>query len=131
MTPESAIASLDNTIAQHGQSVRLVRMDGKTAQVLCQANLSAIVRGYSSTTALAGTNQIQGDTVVTVSPTDLDREGWPTANPGIYPPIDDDPRIPRRGDRIVINGRQRNVESAEPFYINDKLVRINVTVRGG
>jgi hypothetical protein len=131
MTPETAISSLDNQIAQHGKAVRLVRMDGKTGNVLATADIRAIVRNNSSVSGIHGTAVMQGDTHLVISPTDLDNAGWPTAKPGINIPLEDDPRIPRTSDKIMLFGRDRQIHSVEPISLNDILVRLNIIVRGG
>jgi hypothetical protein len=39
-------------------------------------------------------------------------------------------RVPRKGDKIIIEGRERNIEAAAPFYINGELVRLELQCRG-
>lgn len=52
---------------------------------------------------------------------------WPGSNPSGFP---GDPRIPAKGDKILIDGRSRNVNAAHPIYVNGDLVRVNLEVAG-
>lgn len=41
-----------------------------------------------------------------------------------------DPLIPRLGDKILIRGRQRNIQAAAPIAIGSQIVRLDLQVRG-
>ncbi|WP_336799572.1 hypothetical protein [Kaistia sp. MMO-174] len=108
MTPDAAIAMLDRTVARHGQTVILRRAtDDLTAR--------GFVRDYKPEEIVGGI--AQGDTNIALSPTQIAGSQFDAA------PI-------RRNDKVVIRGRVRNVEAADFLLIDDRLVRINLQVRG-
>lgn len=109
-SPASAIAALDNAIAKTGQSVSLRRLTGDI-----NIERRASVRDY--TPDEIGSGIIQGDTEVVLSPTAL--AGTPFEG-----------KPPKRLDRVLVADRLRNIESAEPVYMMDVLVRLNLQVRG-
>ena len=113
MTPAQAIAMLDRQIAQHGQTVKLVRLVPNGTAI--EATVKGFVRGYRPD-ELAGGIQ-QGDSSIVLSPTQLAATAFASA------PV-------RANDKAETNGRRRNVQMADPVYINDVLVRINLQVRG-
>lgn len=115
MSPEQAIAALDRQIAEHGQDVTLRRAVQNEDAI--ERDARAFVRGYRPDELVGGIQQ--GDTQVTISPTSLPQEFADT----------DADRL-RRNDRIVIDGRRRNIEFANPVRMNGVLVRINCLVRG-
>lgn len=107
MTPASAIAMLDRTVARHGQTVILRRGDTDTT-------VRAFVRNYRPDELVNGIQQ--GDTSLVLSPTQV-------ADTPFAASI-------QRNDKVVIGGRVRNVQGADPVLIADQLVRINLLVRG-
>ena len=107
MTPAAAIALLDRNVEQHGQTVILRR--GAT-----DLSILAFVRDFRPDEIVGGI--AQGDSNVVVSPTQI--AGSPFAESIL------------RNDKVVIRGRVRNVQSADPILIADQLVRINLQVRG-
>jgi hypothetical protein len=113
VTPAAAIAILDRQIAKHGQPVTLRRVVANSAAAT--ADVSAFVRGYRPDELVAGIQQ--GDTLVTLSPTSV--AGTPFS-----------PAVPRRGDKVVIDGRVRNVELADAVSVAGTMVRLNLQVRG-
>jgi hypothetical protein len=121
MKPARAIAMLDRQLAAHGQTVTL-RRPGTPA---VSADLPAFVRGYKPQELVGAITQ--GDSEVTLSPTHIAESGWP----GALAQVDGtDAAVPRKGDKVVIQGRLRNVEAAVPIYLAGTLVRVNLTVRG-
>jgi len=118
-------ADLDQELAAEGSDALLVRITGTTNQARFEARVRAYAVGYLPREL--GDQIIQGDTKVTISPTDLERAGWPGAQVGT--PVGD-VRVPRKGDKIVLEGRERNIEAATPWYINGELVRIDLQCRG-
>ena len=62
---------------------------------------------------------VQGDTKVILSPTQILAASWPGTL-----------SWPRTGDKIVINGRERNIQAAPPKLIDGAVVRIDLQVRG-
>ena len=113
MTPAAAIAMLDRQIARHGHKAQLVRIAPNVAEV--SSEVRCFSRGYKPAELTGGIQQ--GDTMVTMSPTAL--AGTPFADV-----------LPRANDKITIAGRRRNVQHADPVYIADQLVRLNLVVRG-
>lgn len=107
MTPATAIAILDRTISRHGQTVLLRR--GNT-----DLTVRAFVRDFRPDEIVGGI--AQGDSNVVISPTQI--AGTPFVESIL------------RNDKVVIRGRVRNVQSADPILIADQLVRINLQVRG-
>lgn len=113
MTPWRAIAMLDRQIRAHGQPVTLRRMVTNGDPVDLQ--VGAFVRGYKPEELVGGI--AQGDTMVTLSPTSLAGSAL-EASP------------PRRNDKVLVDGRLRNVEMADPVRLAGTLVRLNLQVRG-
>lgn len=105
MTPADAIQSIDRQIASHGQVAKLERGSGFSGDI------RVFHRGYRPDELSGGIQQ--GDSTAIVSPTDLGAAG-----------------IPKRLDKLTVGGRKRNIETAEPVYMNDVLVRVNLWLRG-
>lgn len=129
MTPSAAIGMLDRLLAANGEDIRLQRLTAGPggAQIIFEVVCRASVKGVGATELLGGLIQQQSDVIL--SPTEIDRQGWPgpatSAAAGIA-----DRRIPVKGDRGVIKGRNRNVEFAHGKYIGGELVRIDMRVSG-
>ncbi len=121
-------SDLDAMLASFGQDVILRRITGTTNQVAVDCPCRALVRGYQPKELAGGI--IQGDTHVILSATDINRAQWPGGEPVTNPPALTDPRIPRKGDRVIIEGKARTVEFAFSTSINGVLHRIDLTVRG-
>jgi hypothetical protein len=125
MTPE--VAALDRAIARVGETVTLRRTTGTTPQVFFDVALPAIVRGYKPSELISGSGIVQGDSLVILSPSAIDRAQWPG---GQSPTVTGDQRIPKTGDKIIHQGRYGAVQSANPVYVRGQLVRIEVQIRG-
>lgn len=121
-------SDLDQFLAADGQDVILRRITGTTNQIVVDCPCRAFVRGYQPKELAGGI--IQGDTHVILSATDINRAQWPGGEAVTNPPGINDPRVPRTGDRIIIEGRARGVIFADPVYVDGELHRINVQVRG-
>lgn len=121
-------SDLDQFLAADGQDVILRRLTGTTNQVAVDCPCRAFVRGYQPKELAGGI--IQGDTHVILSATDIIRAQWPGGEPVTNPPTATDPRVPRKGDRVIIEGKARTVEYASPTSVNGILHRIDLTVRG-
>lgn len=118
MTPFAAIAALDRAIAANSQTVTLRRYVGLgPSRVPYDATVQAHVRGYAPAELVGGI--MQGDVRVIVSPTPIIAQGWPG-------PQD----WPRMGDKVVIGGREHNVEAAPPLLMAGEVVRIEIQARG-
>lgn len=107
MNSTAAIAMLDRNVAQHGQTV-VLRRDTTDFTVL------AFVREYQPDEMVGGI--AQGDTKVVLSPTQL-----------VGSPFEESVL---RNDKVVIRGRVRNIQAIEPVLMSDRLVRLNLQVRG-
>jgi hypothetical protein len=119
---------LDQMLRSDGQQVTLRRMVGTTNRVPVDCTCWASVRGYQPQ-ELAGA-VIQGDSHVVLSGTDIIAAQWPGGEPITSPPTALDPRVPRTGDFLVIEGRTRAIVSAAPIYVGDDLVRVDIQARG-
>jgi hypothetical protein len=116
---------LAKQIAQHGETVTLTRSTGTEPAAHLDAELRAIVRGYDPADLTSGIRQ--GESRVILDPADLERLQWPAALPGAKAAD----RLPRKGDKVTIGGRQRALtRNAEPVRIGDTIVRLNLDVEG-
>ena len=121
-------SDLDAMLRSDGQQVTLRRVVGTTNQTNVDCQCWAFVRGYKAA-ELAG-SIIQGDSAVILSATDIIAAQWPGGQAVTSPPGVTDPRVPRKGDKVLIEGKARNVEAADPIYVAGDLHRINLQVRG-
>lgn len=128
MTPDDALSSLDRQLASSGEDVILQRLVGSANQVVIPGKVRAFVRNYEPRELVGSV--IQGDSKVTVSPTDIENARWP--GPRVVRAVPDatDARIPRKDDRVVIAGKTRTVQAAAPIYLAGVLIRIDLQVRG-
>jgi hypothetical protein len=124
MDAQDEIDSLNDFLADNGQEVRLSRYFGTVNQSVSSVSAMAFVRDYKPNELTAGI--IQGDSLAYMSSSEIDAVGWP----GGIEPQAGDARVPVKGDRILINGIERGVESCSPVYIGEVLVRLNIQVRG-
>lgn len=122
----SALAKLDAALGKAGQDIRLQRLTG-TQSIPFEVTCRAVVRGYAPEELINGITQ--QDSFVILSPTQIEAKGWPGPQISIDP-SSVDRRIPRKGDRVFINGKPRNVEAATGLYVDDTLVRIEMRVLG-
>jgi hypothetical protein len=113
MSPADAIEMLDRQIAEHGQTITLERLVPNQPAVT--ATVRGFTRGYKPDELANGVQQ--GDSTVVLSPSSL--AGTPFAA-----------TLPTINNKAVFHGRRRNVIMADPVYINDVLVRVNLQVRG-
>jgi hypothetical protein len=127
MTPEAAIAALDRGIEQSGQTVTLRRSIGASPnQAVVNVDIRAMVRHYTAIELLDGLSQ--ADRKIVISPTEVNRIQWPG---GVAPNYLVDPNVPVSVlDRLTIDGRLYNVQSANPIKIDNTLVRIELQARG-
>ena len=113
MTPQVLIARLDAAIAGYGQRVTLQRTteDANGAVTVAeQIECPAAVRNFGPQDLEAG--QVTEIRVV-LSPTGLGTWG-----------------IPKRDDRILIDGDQSNIITIAPLSYGGQLVRVNLLCRG-
>jgi hypothetical protein len=121
-----ALAALDDALADVGQDIKLRRTTG-TQKIPFEVTCRAIVRGYAPEELIGGITQ--QDSFVILSPSEIERKGWPGPNSSATP-TNKDRRIPHKGDAVTINGAPRNVEAAVGIYVSNDLVRIEMRVRG-
>ena len=126
MTPQQTNSMLVRHLSLHGEDVTLRRLTG-TQQISFDAVCRAFVRGYKAAELFPNITKTQ--TKVIIGKEDIDRSGWPGPNSSATP-TNIDRRIPRNGDRIVINGRTTVVEEAGGFYFGTDLLRIEIRVVG-
>lgn len=123
---ERVIADLDAALAADGEWIELWRETG-TQKIPFKVRCLAFVRGYAAQELVGGIGQT--DSKVVISPTEIIRAGWPGRNSSATP-TDQDRRVPRKGDAVVIAGRKRAVETAGGIYPGGELVRIEMRVLG-
>lgn len=114
MTPQQAIGALDAQLAAHGQSVTLRRYTAPTGTPRPKTELvgiPAFVRAVKADEFVGIIDSTYSN--VTLSPTYF-LSMWPIV----------------KGDKIVIDGRERNVEIVKPVKLADALVRCNLVVAG-
>ncbi len=121
-----ALLALDGALAEVGQTITLRRFTG-TQKIPFNVECRAIVRGYSPEELVNGITQ--QDSMVILSPSEIERKGWPGPQSSADP-SNVDRRIPRKSDAAVIAGAQRNVEAAVGIYVAGALVRIEMRVLG-
>ncbi len=119
MTPVQAIAMLDRQLARHGEDIILQRLATDIATgaqfALNQVDpCRAMVRANEPQELSAMTGEAP-NTHVILSPTDLARAMFPG--------------VPQKDDRLIIQGRNNNVEIVSPIYLAGQLVRINIECR--
>lgn len=128
MSPDQEIEKLDRMLAERGEDVTLTRTVGTANQGKTSVKCRAFVRGYKPDELVGPITQ--GDSKVSISPTEINAAQWPGGQAlGAQAP-GTDPRVPRKGDQMIIQGRTRAVEAAEPIYKQGVLVRINIHVKG-
>lgn len=112
MTPAAAIAMVDRWLARTGETVALRRYGADPGVPEVEiAGIRAFVRSVRADELIAGVDQT-GFSIV-LSPTGL---------AAILPMA--------KGDKIVIAGRERNIEQPRPIRMADTLVRIDVLASG-
>jgi hypothetical protein len=128
ITPEELIADLDGSLGRRGENIILRRRDATDSPAV---NIDVTVRARVMAFApneLVGTIS-QTDSRVILSPTQIIAAGWPTggsASVGYEP----DTRLPKTGDKAIIQGRPRTISFVKPIYDGGTLVRIELTVAG-
>lgn len=126
MNAADSIRSLDRSLDMASEPVILRRVT-PTGNV--DGKIRALVRAFRPEELVGGISQT--DSRVVLSPTDIRNAGWPNAVITTTSPYDPDPQIPKVNDRIIIQGRIRNIVApVTPFYMQGELVRIELTVSG-
>lgn len=123
MSPEECIAALDDALAADGQLIELRR--GVATSGL--TDVPASVRAFRPEELIGGITQ--DDSLVILSPSSI--------GDGQFPPVQsasaarDMPTwLPQKNDRVVADGRSRNIMFVKPFKVANRVVRIELTVSG-
>lgn len=123
------VAALDGALADAGEDIILRRTVGTGAAA---ANVDVTVR--ASVRAFAPDELVgailQSDSMAIISPTQIIAAQWPGGQPTSAAIHRADPRVPKVGDKAIIQGRIRNVTFVEPILVAGELVRIELTVAG-
>lgn len=122
------IAELDRSLAVDGEDFVLRRVVGTNSPVNTDVTCRGVVRGYQPQELT--TNIIQGDAKIILSPTQIIATSWPGGAPATGANAALDHRVPRRGDKAVVQGKVLNIEAAAPIYLDNVLVRIELQIRG-
>ncbi|HEY8067069.1 MAG TPA: hypothetical protein VIF40_20440 [Methylosinus sp.] len=128
MTPGRARAALDRALALTGEPCRLERL--LPSGVIHAVDVLAAVRDYTAVEVGQSNGGLQaGFSKVIMSSSEIDAAGWPDLVTRATQTADD-PRIPRRGDRLVHQGRVRIVQSAWAApRVEGELVRIELSIK--
>ena len=113
MTPAQVIADLDQHLADHGQAVTLRRYGTPVGNDRPKTDIAinGFVRAIRAEEMVGAIEATASN--VTISPTGI----------GSLLPL-------KKGDKLVIDGRERNVELPKPKKMADMLVRIDLVVAG-
>jgi hypothetical protein len=128
MTPDQALNSLRRQLAAHGEPVTIRRL-ARTSPALAEASVSCrgFVRPFGQgqqKVDLIG-SVAQQDVNVIISPDEIVAAGWTSGGQSGL-----DPRLPIKGNKITIAGKERNIEAAHPIILDGVLVRIEMQARG-
>jgi hypothetical protein len=114
MTPAQIVASLDQQLLAHGEKVivrRYMASSGTPRPKTDIEDVQAFVRAIKAEELVSGIDMTAS--TVALSPTGL----------SALLPL-------KKGDKVVIQGRERNIELPKPIFVQDVLVRINLLVAG-
>lgn len=113
--PDAIIARLDDAIDRRGQMIRLIRWSTgpEGLRVPFEVRFKANVRATGPTDVVQG----GGQTIVTISPTDLQRTRFPG--------------LPRKDDHLIVSGDDpADIQRITPTKVDDVLVRVRVECQG-
>lgn len=126
----SHIDNLDAALARRGEDIILRRVVGTTNIINLDVKVRANVRVPRGPEELV--NGIgQDDLMIVISPTQIRAAQWPGGGIDGTAPFNPDRSLPRRGDRVIVKGRSYQVELANPIAVNNEVVRIELTTKGG
>lgn len=112
MNPD--LAALDRALSRAGETITLRRPLGTSPITYRDVQVRAHVRGFNTEDLTGAITQV--DSKVIMSPSEITAANWPGP--------------PKKGDKVIIDGRTRNVEAVFPIYASNELVRIEMRVRG-
>jgi hypothetical protein len=122
------IAQLDLSLAADGEDFTLRRVTGTVSPTNTDVSCRGFIRAYGPEELT--TTIIQGDSRIILSPTQIIGGSWPGGPPPSGPSAAMDARVPRRGDKAVVQGRIMNIQDSNPIYLQNVLIRIELSVRG-
>ncbi|WP_377299675.1 hypothetical protein [Rhizobium sp. SGZ-381] len=123
------IAALDAALDRAGENVTLKRTVKRSgADVVASVTCRAAVRSVSAD-QIAGTIAVT-DLAVIISPTQILAASWPGANDSIPAENLVDQRLPKITDKMVVQGRERQVKVSKPIYVGGEWVRTDMVVAG-
>lgn len=128
-TPAGSIERLDASLSRRGEDIvisRVVKRSGASVKV--EIPCRALVRTVSAD-EVAGTI-VQNDLKVTISPTQIAAAGWPGQDENVVAGSAIDPRMPRATDKLIIQGRERQVKASKPILMANVWVRTDMIVAG-
>jgi hypothetical protein len=128
-TPAGSIERLDASLSRRGEDVvisRVVKRSGASVKV--EVACRGLVRTVSAD-EVAGTI-VQNDLKVTISPTQIAAAGWPGQDENAVSGSNIDPRMPRATDKLIIQGRERQVKASKPILLANVWVRTDMIVAG-
>jgi len=113
MTPAELIADLDKSLARAGETVIVRRYTAPTGdpRPKVEATTKASVRPVRADDLVGNIDQTFSMVITS-----------PTAIVALLPL--------KKGDKVVIQGRERNVEFPRPIFVQDVLVRLELVVGG-
>lgn len=114
MTPDSALSTLDRYLVRVGQPVTVLRYTGTAGNPRPSIKVDGVPafdRAVKAEDFFGAIDQSASN--VTLSPTLL----------GALLPL-------KKGDKLVIEGRERHVEMVKSIVMGGKLVRLNLLVLG-
>lgn len=123
----SVIAALDRALAIAGSDAILRRIYGSGGN-LVNSDVGVRVKANAVTEKELESGIAQTDSKVIMSPSQIASAQWPGGElPSRTVP---DPTLPRRMDKLIVDGRVRNVEFVEPIRFAGELVRIEMRISG-
>jgi len=127
MIASTAASLVSRFIAANGEQViisRIIDAHPTPPKRVSTAPISAFVRNYRLEEIFPGSGIAQGDSLVSLPGDALDQMRQLQMPGGVTM------NVPRKGDKIQIRGRERNIEGVAPISIGGSIVRIDLTVKG-
>lgn len=129
MSPEECISALDGALASAGEGATLRRVVGQGGSAInIDVAVRALVRAFRPQELVGGI--LQSDSNVTLSPSDINAAQWPGGQSPLAAPFNPPAWLPRANDKLIIQGRLRNVTFVKPIEMDGVIVRIDLTVAG-
>ena len=121
------ITDLDAALAEDGEEIILRRVAGAAnIDVKVQANVRLVTREEELVDGIT-----QDDIKVIVSPTQIAAAQWPGGGVDAAAPFNVDRSQPKKGDKLIYQGRVYRVEQAISIKVAGQVVRIELMTMGG